>query len=281
MNLILVIFDGEINNRKSGIEDRTSQLTAEKFNLLLVEDNKQNLAYLNKELKSSYHIYRASNSSETFKTLSMQHIDLILIKNNAEDIEGNAFCRHIKTSRIFKHIPIILLTDKEDVDDRIEGLKSGLDAFIEEPFSIEYLKAQIQNILFNRQIIQKHFSNDNHHYSIGIAHDGQINQFINKIYTIIEANLTESNFTVEELAKLMNMSRATLYRKVKEYSTFKPNEMILYSKLYIASKLLTRGIYTVSQVATMVGYSLQSNFSRDFRKHFGIQPSLFIKHYLV
>lgn len=273
MNLILVIFNRGIIDEKSVFENLTRRSTEEKFNLLIVDDNIQNLAFLNKELKSSYQIYKSSNSSEAFKLLAIQAIDLILIRNNNKDFDCNLFCNEIKSSSIFHHIPIILLSEKGSIKDKIERLKSGFDAFVEQPFTVDYLKAQIQNILDNRIILTKHFSNNSD--KINTHNKETVHQLIKKIYTIIEESISDSSFTVDQLAKLMNMSRATLYRKVKEYSSLKPNEMILYSKLQIASKFLMKRIYTVSQVASMVGYSSQSNFSRDFRKHFGINPSLY------
>jgi len=243
--------------------------------ILIVETDKELLAYLNKELKSEYYILRASNMVEAIDILNQYEIQLVLTEIRIPELEGILLCRQIKTDPLFSHIPVIFLTDPQGLEMRILGLKNGADAYIEKPISLEFLKAQVYNIILNRQKVKNYFTASqslNIKTSIGKNTE---DHFMDKLNAIIEDNISEIEITVDLLAKLMNVSRPTLYRRVNRYSNLKPNEMIRLAKLKKAAELLQQGKYTITQVASMVGYSVSSNFSRDFNKCFGMRPSIY------
>lgn len=248
----------------------------EKPNILIVEDNKEILAYLNKELKLHYNIRRATNGVEALDILDNESIQLVLTDIMMPIMDGIALCKRIKTDFLYSHIPVIFLTAKNTLNSKIEALNSGADAYIEKPFSIAYLTVQIQNILKNRNMIKKYFTNALVSDLLEVNISAPDKDFIGQLNQVIYDNIATIDLNVEELAKLMNMSRPTLYRKIKGLSDLTPNELINMSRLKKAAELLHTKEYNISQVAIMVGYTVQSNFSRDFHKHFGMTPSVYI-----
>jgi len=248
----------------------------EKPVILLVEDNKEIMAYLNKELKSSYTILRAGNGAEALEILDKENVQLVLTDIMMPIMDGLALCKRIKTDILYSHIPVIFLTAKNALDSKIQGLKNGADAYIEKPFSLEFLMVQIRNILKNRKIIQNYMTNSSGSNLMDINVSAPDKDFISQLNTVIYENISVIDLNVDGLAKLMHMSRPTLYRKIKGLSDLTPNELINISRLKKAAELLTQKEYNISQIAIMVGYTVQSNFSRDFNKHYGMSPSSYI-----
>ncbi|MNS90241.1 Response regulator MprA [compost metagenome] len=244
--------------------------------ILLVEDNKEILAYLNKELKTSYTVIRAGNGAEALEILDQENVQLVLTDIMMPIMDGLALCKRIKTDILYSHIPVIFLTAKNALDSKIQGLKNGADAYIEKPFSLEFLMVQIRNILKNRKIIKNYLTNSSSSNLMDINVSAPDKDFISQLNTVIYENISTIDLNVDELAKLMHMSRPTLYRKIKGLSDLTPNELINISRLKKAAELLTQKEYNITQVSTMVGYTVQSNFSRDFHKHYGMSPSSYI-----
>ncbi len=258
------------------LNDKPDEQEEEKPVILLVEDNKEILAYLNKELKTSYIILRAGNGAEALEILDQENVQLVLTDIMMPIMDGLALCRRIKTDILYSHIPVIFLTAKNALDSKIQGLKNGADAYIEKPFSLEFLMVQIRNILKNRKIIKNYFTNAPSSNLIDINVSAPDKDFISQLNTVIYENISTIDLNVDELAKLRHMSRPTLYRKIKGLSDLTPNELINISRLKKAAELLTQKEYNITQVSTMVGYTVQSNLSRDFHKHYGMSPSNYI-----
>ncbi|KAF5277302.1 hypothetical protein FQR65_LT16020 [Abscondita terminalis] len=200
--------DDEVQSRSystSGYED--SYEDTDKPVILLVEDNKEILAYLNKELK------------------------LVLTDIMMPVMDGLALCKRIKSDILYSHIPVIFLTAKNALDAKIEGIKTGADAYIEKPFSMEYLLVQIRNTLKNRMIIRAYFTNSPSSKLTEINVSPRDKDFISQLSTVIYDNISDIDLNVEDWLKLMNMSRPTLYRKIKGLSDLTPNELINISRL--------------------------------------------------
>ena len=249
---------------------------AEKPVILIVEDNKEILAYLNKELKTDYTILRAGNGAEALEILDQDNVQLVLTDIMMPIMDGIALCKRIKSDILYSHIPVIFLTAKNALDSKIKGLKIGADAYIEKPFSLEFLTVQIRNILNNRKIIKNYFTNSSISNLKDINVSAPDKDFISQLNTVIYDNISDIDLNVDELARLMNMSRPTLYRKIKGLSDLTPNELINISRLKKAAELLVQREYNITQISTMVGYTVQSNFSRDFHKHYGMPPSVYM-----
>ena len=246
-----------------------------KPSLLIVEDNKEVLSFLQKALNLTYKVFRAFNGIQALEILQKENISLVVSDIMMPEMDGIELCKSIKTDLQYSHVPIILLTAKNTLDSKITGLEVGADAYIEKPFALEHLQAQITNLITNRDKLKEYFASSPLTHLKGIACSLPDKDFLERLHSIINENISNTEIDVEHLSGLMNMSRSTLYRKIKALSNLSPNELITLSRLKKAAELLSLG-YKVNEVSTMVGYSLQNNFSRDFHKQFGLTPTNYV-----
>ena len=244
--------------------------------ILFVEDNREILDFISRELQCDYIVRRALNGKQALEVLRDDNIQLIISDIMMPVMDGIELCKALKTDLDYSHIPIILLTAKNTLHSKIEGLEVGADAYIEKPFAFEHLKAQIINLLSNRTKIKEYFASSPLVHIKSMGHSKADKQFLEQLDTIIHENLTNMNMDVEKLARHMNMSRATFHRKVKALSNLTPHELINISRLQEAARLLADGNYRVYEVADILGYTLQSNFARDFHKQFGMTPTEYV-----
>ena len=191
-------------------------------------------------------------------------------------MDGLELCKILKANHEYSHILVILLMAKNDIQTKIDGLELGADAYIEKPFSKEHLQAQIESLLNNRNIIREYFASSPLIHIKNMAHSKADEIFLETLQDIIKRNLDNTNLDVENLAQIMNMSRITLYRKIKAVSVFTPIELINITRLKRGAELLAEGNHKIFEVSYMVGFSSQSNFTRNFQKQFNITPSEYI-----
>ena len=240
--------------------------------ILLVDDNEEILEFLSTDLGDKYKVITALNGTDALAILNKETVHLVISDVMMPGIDGFQLCREIKTNLDYSHIPVILLTAKNTLQSKIEGLEHGADAYIEKPFSPEYLSVQISNLLINRNKIKEHFANSPLVHIKSMAYSKADEEFLEELNNVIYANIENADLDVEQLAKKMNMSRPTFYRKIKVVSDLTPNELINLARLKKAAELLAEGNYKIYEVANMVGYNSQTNFGRSFLKQFGITP---------
>ncbi|MEI9944676.1 MAG: response regulator [Chitinophagaceae bacterium] len=244
--------------------------------LLLVDDNEEILEFLEHELNEKYTILKAHDGQEALNVLAENAIQLVIADVMMPVMDGFELCGIIKTSFEYSHIPVILLTARNTLQAKIEGLEMGADAYIEKPFSPEYLQVQIANLLTNRNKIKEYFASSPLVHIKSIAYSKADELFLEKINECISENLGDAEFDVEKLAKQMNISKPTLYRKIKSLSDLSPNEIINITRLKKAAELLAEGNYKIYEVANIAGYASQTNFGRNFSKQFGMTPSEYL-----
>ena len=241
--------------------------------LLLVENNKEMLEFIAGELSADYTILKAYNGEKALEILKKESVQLIVSDVMMDGIGGFELCKLVKANIDNSHIPIILLTAKNSLQAKIEGLESGADAYIEKPFSPEHLKVQITNLLTNRNKIKEYFSSSPLVHLKSMAYSKADESFLEKLNEAIYKNIADADLNVDHLAEIMNMSRPTLYRKIKAISNLTPNELINIARLKKAAELLAEGDYKIYEIANIVGYSSQTSFGRNFVKQFGMTPS--------
>jgi two-component system cell cycle response regulator len=241
--------------------------------LLLVDDNEEILEFLEHELNEKYTILKAVDGQQAMELLKENAVHLVISDVMMPIIDGFELCSLIKSNFEFSHIPVILLTARNTLQSKIEGLELGADAYIEKPFSPEYLQVQIANLLTNRNKIKEYFASSPLVHIKSMAYSRADELFLERINEAILKNLGDSELDVEKLARFMNMSKPTLYRKIKSLSDLSPNEIINITRLKKAAELLVEGNYKIYEVANMVGYASQTNFGRNFLKQFGMTPS--------
>lgn len=241
--------------------------------VLLVDDNDEILEFLERMLKSKYTILKAEDGAEALKILEREAVQLIISDVMMPVMDGFELCKKIKSNFEFSHIPVILLTAKNAIQAKVEGLELGADAYIEKPFSKEYLQAQIASLLNNRNIIREYFANSPLIHIKSMAHSRADELFLETLHDTINKNIEDTDLDVEKLAEIMNMSRITLYRKIKAISVLTPIELINITRLKKAAELLAQGNHRIFEVSYMVGFSSQSNFARNFQKQFNVTPT--------
>lgn len=248
--------------------------------ILLVDDEEEILDFLERTLKSKYTILRAEDGQAALKVLGEQAIQLVVSDVMMPEIDGMELCRTIKSSLDHAHIPVILLTAKNTLQAKVEGLELGADAYIEKPFSKEHLQAQIASLIANRSMIREYFASSPLAHIKRPEYSKADERFVEALKQTIFTHLEDITLDVEKLAAYMNMTRTTLYRKIKALTELSPVEFINRERLKKAAELLSSGEYKIYEVADMAGFSSQSNFARSFQKQFGMSPTSFVQQQL-
>ncbi|MDB5012680.1 MAG: DNA-binding response regulator [Daejeonella sp.] len=241
--------------------------------ILLVDDNEEILDFISDDLSDKYKVITAPDGEKALEIIEHQVVQLVISDVMMPVMDGFELCKKIKANFHNSHIPVILLTAKNTLPAKIEGLELGADAFIEKPFSPEHLQAQIANLLANRTKIRTYFANSPLAHINTMAYSKADELFLDKLNEAIQKNIENIDLDVEHLAESMNMSRPTLYRKIKAISDLSPNELINIARLKKAAQLLADGDFKIYEVADLVGYSSQTQLGRSFIKQFGMTPT--------
>ena len=241
--------------------------------LLLVDDNEEILEFLERILNTKYSILKAVDGKEAISILEKEAVQLIISDVMMPVMDGFELCKIVKSNFEYSHIPVILLTAKNTIQSKVEGLELGADAYIEKPFSKEHLQAQIASLLSNRNMIREFFASSPLVHIKSMAHSKADERFLETLNNTIFANIDDIDLDVEKLASIMNMSRITLYRKIKAISVLTPIELINITRLKKAAELLAAGDHKIYEISYLVGFSSQSNFARNFQKQFNITPT--------
>ena len=241
--------------------------------ILLVDDEEEILQFLERILRNKYSVFKAENAKEALEVLAAEAVQLIVLDVMMPDIDGFVLCRMLKSNFEFSHIPVIMLTAKNTIQSKVEGLELGADAYIEKPFSKEYLQAQMASLISNRNLIREYFASSPLVNIKSMAHSKADERFLEVLNETIFNNIVDVDLDVENLARILNMSRITLYRKIKAISNLTPIELINITRLKKAAELLAAGDYKIYEVAGMLGFSSQSNFARNFHKQFNMAPT--------
>lgn len=244
--------------------------------ILLVDDHEEILEFISDDLSEKFHVLTAANGKEGLAILEKEIVNLVISDIMMPEMDGFEFCEKIKSSIEFSHIPVILLTAKNTLQSKIQGLEIGADVYIEKPFSPEFLQVQASSLIANRNKIKAYFSSSPLLHLKSMATSKADEQFLERIQCILDKNISNPDLDVEHLANNMNMSRPTLYRKIKSMSSYTPNELIHVSRLKKAAELLNQGELKIYEISEMVGYSSQTHFGRVFSKQFGMSPTEYV-----
>ncbi|MEN9918291.1 MAG: hypothetical protein RL662_727 [Bacteroidota bacterium] len=245
--------------------------------ILLVEDNEDMLRFIEKSLQSEYTVAVAADVKEAQNLLSKTSFDLIVSDIMMPGIDGISFARIVKTNTNLCHIPLILLSAKTENSVKIEGLQSGADVFIEKPFSIVYLKAQINSLLENRRVILDTFNKSPlASYTILTSNKSDAD-FLSKLNAEIEKHLSDVEFSIESITDTLGMSRSNLQRKVKGICGVTPGDYLRTYRLKKSCILLLENDMRINEVAYQVGFNSASYFTKCFLKQYGILPKDFSK----
>jgi DNA-binding response OmpR family regulator len=244
--------------------------------ILVVEDNRDLLYHLSCELFPFYRVTLATDGVEGLNKAIEEIPNLIISDIVMPGIDGIELCRKLKIDERTSHIPIILLTARSLEEHEIEGYKTGADDYITKPFSIPLLLSRINNLIDSRKKLRQKFGNGNDFSPRKVAVNSIDEMFFKKTMHIIEENLSDTGFGPTELTNKLGLSRAQLYRKIKALTNQSVADFIRTMKLNKAAGMLLENKYNINEVAHEVGFTEQSNFTRDFKQQFGQNPTNYI-----
>lgn len=244
--------------------------------LLIVEDNPDIRAYLRENLEAKYQIEEAGHGKEGLEKALKTPPDLILADIAMPVMDGIEMCGKIKSDINTSHVPVILLTARTSLIFKVDGLETGADDYITKPFNMRLLSIRIKNLIHSRRKLKETFANNFDLSPSGVVMNKLDDKFLNQIKLVIENNIDDSNFSVEQLASALFMNRMQLYRKLKALTGKSPNKIIRSFRLQRAAQLLETKQYNVSDVTYMVGYNDLKSFREQFKKEFGRSPSEYV-----
>lgn len=252
----------------------------EDIGVLVVEDNETLRNFLARSLSVFYRVRTAANGEAAIKELEHGDIDVVVSDIIMPLMDGWALCNYIKNNMAISHIPIILLTARTDVDSKIKALENGADVYIEKPVVMKYLYAQIAGILDKRKQLRETFSRLPLSPLSNVAKNEKEEEFIVKVNQIIEENISNSEFSMDEIADSLFMSRSAMYAKIKAISGLTPNHFVRLIRLRKAAELFRSGEnYKINEVCYLVGFSSPSYFAKCFQQQFGMLPGDFVNPY--
>lgn len=248
-------------------------LKKENFNLLLVEDNLDILQTVKSLLEKRYNVLAATDGEMALDLVNNHDVDLIISDVMMPRMDGLELCKTIKTDINTSHIPVLLLTAKSSVEDRIDCYDAGADGYISKPFDMKLLVARINNFRTNKKKRQADFKS-NAEINISVLEYPSLDEtFLNKAVAVIEEHLADTDFDMEVFTEKMNMSKSTLYRKIKTMTDLSPNDFIRNIRLKHACQMLRNPSISISEVAYATGFSDQRYFSKCFKAEFAVTPT--------
>ena len=266
----------QVEENSCGWEQEETDTKEKKPMILVVEDNPDMLAFVRKQLTTEYSVLTAMNGIEALAVLDNHYVNLVVSDVMMPQMDGFELCKTIKLDLSYSHIPVVLLTAKTNIQSKIEGLELGADAYIEKPFSVEYLLANISSLIHNREKLRQTFAKSPFVAANTMALTKADEEFIWKLNDIIQANLHNPEFSMEDMADALKMSRSSFYRKIKGVLDLSPNEYLRLERLKQAAQLLKEGKSRVNEICYTVGFNSPSYFSKCFLKQFGVLPKDFI-----
>ena len=245
--------------------------------ILIVEDNNEIRHYLSSGLAELFNTLEAGNGEEALEKLKENEVDIIVTDVMMPVMDGIKLCKNVKQNIRTCHIPVIILSAKSETKDQMEGLQMGADDYIPKPFSLAILTTKIQNMMRTRRRMLERYSKSLEVEPEKITFNAMDEALLKRAVTIVEKNMDNIEFSTDEFAREMNMSRSNLHLKLKAITGESTIDFIRKIRFNEAAKLLKDGRYTIAEVSTMVGFNTPSYFATSFKKYFGCLPTEYIK----
>lgn len=247
------------------------------YTILIVEDDPDINAYLQKELKPNFHILTVGNGVQAMEILAKENVSLIISDVMMPEMNGYELCKKVKSDIAFSHIPVILLTALSDDKQRMYGIASGADEFIQKPFNIEEVKLRIVRLLEERVRLRNAITQDLQSPAASDLKPEKVESidelFIRKFMALVEESYPDSTFSIEKASEMLGLSRVHLYRKVKELMGVTPTDFLRNYRLKQAAALLRQKDRNVNEVAYATGFSSPPYFSKCFKAVYNITPT--------
>ena len=273
----LIRQQAEAPEPEQAVEETVEQAPSGRHTVLIAEDDVELNNYLKKELSTDYNVLQAFNGDEALETVKTQKVDILVSDIMMPGLDGCALCNIIKTNLEYSHIPVLLLTAAVGMERHIETLQVGADGYLEKPFPISLLKANIQNLFDNRELTFKQFTSSPLSHFNGLKVGNMDDDYMNRLHKEVMKRLSDPDLSIDELVSTLGTSKSTLFRKVKANTGLNIAEYIKLCRLKKAAELLAGQKYKIGEVVYMVGFSSASYFTASFKKQFNVSPSDFVR----
>lgn len=259
----------EVNKQELHDEDK---VVVKPNTLLIVEDNVELRNYLKQELGKTYKIITAENGKKGYELAVQKLPDIIITDVIMPVMDGLELCKSIKADLKTSHIPLLMLSAKALVNDKLEGIDSGADIYLSKPFELDILKSSLAQLITSRQIIFKKFYTG---IATGVRDKTTSldNEFIQKLLSFIIENINDPQLSVDMLADRVFLSRSQLYRKIKTLTGVSVNEFIRNVRLEKAKQLIKKGDNNINEISYIVGFSSPSYFTKCYKTKYGCLPT--------
>ena len=271
-SLSLDLYEQDLELTNSANNDK------EQYQILVIEDNKDLLQFLAKKLAQQFEIY-TSDGTNAIEKATEEIPDIIICDINLPDKNGFEICATLKDNLTTSHIPIILLTANSDKESYLKGLDAKADLYITKPFSYDVLMQSIKSMLYNREKLRYYFTNNLFRENPTLQINSPEQKFLIDINDIVKNSFENADFSVENLAESMGISRVQLYRKTKAILGYGVNDFINNFRLARAQELLEKSNNNISEIAYQSGFSTPSYFSTAFKAKYGESPAAYRKNF--
>ena len=269
------------------VEVQLSRQEEKERSILIIEDNDELRRFLAMILRDCYHVLEAGDGRQGLEIIGRELPDLIVSDVMMPEMDGIELLAAVKVNRDTSHIPVILLSAKASVDDRVRGLEYGADDYIAKPFNSAYLKARIESLIRQRSSLAAYYlgsslkdSDKTEKKQPDVKLEQVLesvpsfnNTFIQEVIRLVDENLQNPDFKIDDLAETMNMSRAVFYRKIKTFTGASPIDLVKEMRLKRALELLDADTYSLTEVAYQSGFSSPQYFSRVFKEQMQCTPN--------
>ncbi|HEY0053833.1 MAG TPA: two-component regulator propeller domain-containing protein [Pedobacter sp.] len=277
INLEKIDKDVEYNDSAQSVFQPIEPIYEGSYHILIVEDNHELRDFLKNTLSRYYRVSDASNGEIGLQKALESSPDLIISDVMMPVMNGIEFCRHVKGNLEISHIPFVLLSAQDELESKLDGMRSGADYYFSKPLSVDLLIISIKSIFEQRQKLKIRYTQDHYSEAIALVHNDKDKDFLNKLINIIEVNMHDSDLDVDFLCQNLYTSRTKLYQKINAVTGQSIGEFIRTVRLKKAAHIMTHEDVTLNEVINRIGIQSISYFSRAFKKEFGESPSQFIK----
>ena len=244
-----------------------------KRKILIIEDDDDVREFLEKEIGQYFEVVTEADGTAGLERARVYDADLVVCDVLMPGLTGFEVTQRLKKNFDTSHIPVILLTALSTEEKQLEGVESGADAYVVKPFSPKLLLARIFKLIEQRDKLREKFSNDFHMIRPAICASLQDKEFADKLQIIMEKQINNAQFTIDEFASMMKLGRTVFYRKVRGVTGYTPNEYMRIIRMKRAAELLAEGNDTISEISYKVGINDPFYFSKCFKQQFGVTPS--------